>query len=484
MRTLALIFAMALFVSRSTIVVKAFQPRPRLVRITTCTSHGYHCLSKLAITHNNKDNGEIRSLPSSRLFAVSSDHSPKKKQGPIRRLFKTALAFLRSPNRFSRRLRSWVVSVALFCAIQFSVLDPAWAAGSNGRMGGSFGRSDRYRSPPITRHSRPSGVDRRIRNYQQRPAPIRVMSIPRRSTRNRVYHNFHQANGEQISGDGVSIMTNPDGTTNHVRKHNTHPFSDSRFSASDVVLAAGVTAVVANGVVKRNSDRNKYDDENPFGHPLGPGVSVWCLTACLNVSDLTEPTSIVRRLQRLAETTSTETRKGLQTLLAETSLELSRQLDKGTVASVESKYNHYRSSDQAVVRAERQYNRISTRERSKFDRESWSSYNGKVVEDDIGEREKLSPSFASNGAATFALVQIHLVIEGDSMKAFGQRQIETRKSLREALVQLSGDVTAVEDCVVAGEVLWAPQLQERQEVMTEENVYANYPTLWPLDYTI
>jgi len=84
-----------------------------------------------------------------------------------------------------------------------------------------------------------------------------------------------------------------------------------------------------------------------------------------------------------------------------------------------------------------------------------------------------------NGNATLALVQIHLVIEGNSMKNFGQRKVETRNSLKEALVQLSGDVNAVADCVVAGEVLWAPQ--QEQEVITEEDIYANYPTLWQVN---
>lgn len=338
------------------------------------------------------------------------------------------------------------------------------------------------------RSVRPSGVnvsDKIRSNQRHRPAPIRVTYNPRHSARNRyrVYHNFHEENGEQVAGDGVAIVANTDGTTTYVRKVNTHPFADSRFSASDVVLGLGVAGVVTNGVVKRRSDREKYgDDGNLSCHPLGPGVSVWSMTACLDVPDLNDPTSIVHRMERLAETTSTVTRKGLQNVLGETSLELLRQLEKGTVTSVLSRYDHYRPSDQAVVRAERQYNRISTKERSKFDRESFSNYNGKIVRDVTEESEQMSPLVDSDSIASVALVQIHLVLEGNTMEPFGTRQIETRESFREALVQLSGDVSAVEDCVVAGEVLWAPQQDEKQEVMTVENVYAMYPTLWPLDY--
>jgi len=469
----ALILPIALFVSRSTIVVHAFYLRPYQVGKTTRERSGYHRLPKLVKTYE-KYGDIIDASQSLHSFTEPSVHCIEK-QDHIRRILKIVSPFIRRSNKLLCRLRILVASVALFLLINLSVL-PASAAGSNGRMGGSFRRSDRYRSPPISKTIRPTRIDGRI------PAPTRVMYPPRRLNRNRIYHNFHQANGEQVAGDGVSIMSNTDGTTSYARKVNTHPFANSRFSASDVVLVSGVTAVLTNGVMKRKSDRKKYDDDDLSRNPLGPGISVWCMTACLNVPNLNARTSIVRRLQRLAETTSTETRKGLQNMLAETSLELLRQLDKGSVVSIESRCDHYRSSDQAIMRAERQYNRISTRERSKFDRESWSSYNGSITTEDTEEREDLSHSFTIGGTSSLALVQIHLVIEGDTMGSFGQRQMETQRSFRAALVQLSGDVIAVDDCIVAGEVLWAPQQQKQHQAITEEDVYASYPTLWPVDY--
>eukprot|EP00536_Pseudo-nitzschia_multiseries_P004186 jgi/Psemu1/295495/fgenesh1_pm.68_\ len=365
----------------------------------------------------------------------------------------------------------------------FSALDPAWAA-NNGRSGGSFGRSDRFRRPPVTRISPRPRMN--VNANGHRPAPIRVVYPPRRLNPNRGYRTYHQPTGERVSGEATAIVTNADGTTNFVRKVNPHPFTDSR--ASDITIAVLGTALVTRGVVKQRANRRQYGDDD-MNHPLGPGLSVWSLTASLDVPDLHAPTSVVGRLQRIAETTPTDTREGLQSLIAEASLELSRQLDRGTVSSVETQYQHYPSSDQAVVRAERHYNRVSARERSKFEKESWSKYNGKVVTDEEteapGEGSKDGKSSSrSGGVASLALVQIHLVIEGNAMEAFGTRQVETRTSLREALVQLSGDVSAVKDCVVAGEVLWAPQVQnQQQKIMTQEDVYVNYPRLWMLDYT-
>lgn len=485
----ALTLAMVISVCRLPFLVQAFLPQQRPVHrhvsamrfylkikeenpLTFRDESIYQCSS---CTTEKKN---IESL-SSRLFTSRSlDDNTKREQGP-RRLFGAVLSLFRRAKMMSRRLRTWILPIFLIFAIHCLVPDPALAAGANGRIGGSYGRSNRYAEHTINRHS--SSVDRKIQNnHQHRPAaPIRVMYAPRlRTNSHRGYPNFHQPDGEKVAGERSIVVTNPDGSMNVVRKHNTHPFSDSKYSASNVVLATGVTAVVVRGVTnrKRYSDREKYLDDDPSRHALGPGVSVWSLTACLNVPDNNDPRSIMHRLQRLAESTSTENREGLQYLLAETSLELSRQVDKSTIVSVESRYDHYRSTDQALVRAERQYNRISTRERSKFDRESWGSYNGRIVSDDL-KKESLD---TTNGNATLALVQIHLVIEGNSMKDFGQRQVETRNSLKEALVQLSGDVNTITDCVVAGEVLWAPQ--QEQEVITEKDIYANYPTLWQVEY--
>ena len=464
----------ALLVACSTLVVHAFHLQPYRCGTTSRVSSRYHPLPNIVASYDKYDDNTIRSRQPSRLFVATSDVGLEKKQGCIRRLFKHISSFLRLSNRLSFRFRTLVASLAIFFMINLSVI-PAWA-GTNGRMGGSFERSNRFRSPAITRTIRPSTSSGTTRgpspSYKMIRAPIRNYPI-------RSYRNYHQPNGDQAEGDGVAILSNTDGSTTVVRKVTTDPFATSRFSASDIVLVSGVTAVVTKSVIKGRSDRSKFDDHDSSTYPLGPGISVWRMTACLDVPNTKDPASVVRRLQRLAETTSSETRNGLQAILADTSLELLRQLEKGSISSIESQYDHYRSSDQAEVRAQRQYNRISTKERSKFDKESWSNYNGNVVRDDSEEQEGLSKVTSS-----LALVQIHVVIEGNAMNPFGVRQTETRKSLQDALLQLSGDLNAVEGCVLAGEVLWSPQQLDQNEVITEEDVYASHPMLWPVDYSI
>ena len=438
---------------------------------TSGVSREYQRLSNFVAPYNKGDDDTILVSKLSKLFGATSDKSLEgKDQGrkSIRRLFRTISSFFRLSNKVSFRFRTLAASLAIFFTIHLSML-PAWAA-SSGRVGGSFGRSDRFTArPAITRPSTP-----RIRSPSSRMIRAPIRSYPIRS-----YKNYHQANGEQVQGEGVAVLSNTDGTTTIVKKVSTDPFANRRFTASDIVLVSGVTAVVANGVVKSRADREKYGNADGSAYPLGTGLSVWRLTACLNVPNTKDPDNVVRRLQKLAERTSTETRKGLQTILAETSLELLRQLKQGSIASVESQYDHYRPSEQSEVRAQRQYNRISTRERSKFDKESWSSFNGNIVQDNSEEQQGLADVTSS-----LALVQIHVVIEGNSMKPFGVRQTESRKSLQDALLQLSGDLNAVEDCVLAGEVLWSPQQLDQNEVMTEEDVYASHPMMWPVDYSI
>ena len=79
-----------------------------------------------------------------------------------------------------------------------------------------------------------------------------------------------------------------------------------------------------------------------------------------------------------------------------------------------------------------------------------------------------------NTRATCAVVSISLCIEGDSTKI---PSIRSRQGLREALAKISAD-SQVDDCLVSAEVLWTPE--ERSDTLSQEDVYADYPNLYPL----
>jgi uncharacterized membrane protein len=367
-----------------------------------------------------------------------------------------------------QRLLRWshrsIAAIALFITVFFSVLPPAMAAGSSGRMGGSFGssggRSGGHGTTKVFSSS--PGRTSRSQYYNSSPwsrsAGRPYIRVPIRYG----YHHHHHQIGPATRPDATTTITNPDGTTTIVRRESRNT-DKLRFSASDVILVTGAASCVAYGITKHYQDRE--DGDAGPDTPLGKGFAVFSLTACLNVPNRNDPDSILQRLSQLAQTSDTSNRKGLQTLMADTSLELARQ--EKAIVSIESHYDHTMSP----IQAERQYNRQSAQQRSKFDRESLSNYDGKRSQG----RNPGSSSTSETSSATVALVNIHLAIEGNSLRAFDG--IKTRKSLKEVLSQISSDVQ-VEDCLLAGEVIWSPE--DSLEQMTMEDIYSDFPTLYTL----
>ena len=76
--------------------------------------------------------------------------------------------------------------------------------------------------------------------------------------------------------------------------------------------------------------------------------------------------------------------------------------------------------------------------------------------------------------ATEAVVTILASIEGDSTQL---PQITGRESVMEALNRLAVDAL-VEDCLLAGEIMWTPEL--RSETLSVEDIYVDYPLLRPV----
>ena len=76
--------------------------------------------------------------------------------------------------------------------------------------------------------------------------------------------------------------------------------------------------------------------------------------------------------------------------------------------------------------------------------------------------------------ATVAIVTINLCIEGDSTRV---SQIRNRVELESALSRIASDCQ-VDECLLSAEVIWTPE--GRTEKLTSEEVYAEYPSLFPL----
>jgi hypothetical protein len=177
-----------------------------------------------------------------------------------------------------------------------------WAV-TGGRVGGSFGKSDRSSAPrmgrmPSTRlygTSRPPPV--RVHHYYAPPSPIRINQYappilirppPRRQA-------IVQSPAPEAplrvrdSSDQVTVIK----------------------AVRDVAIVVGLGALVVYAM----------RPESPFGNgvesPLGTGATVATITLSLNVPDRTQPDCILERLKRLALNANTATRKGVQDLVTE-----------------------------------------------------------------------------------------------------------------------------------------------------------------------
>lgn len=240
-----------------------------------------------------------------------------------------------------------------------------------------------------------------------------------------------------------------------------YPAPVRRVTMSDIVLVAGVGTVVSLNVM----DKLRKDGGGGGGleSPLGPGVSVLSLTTAINVPDRDSPNSILARLSRLALTAQTNNRKGVQDLVTETALELLRQKD--AIVSADSQYSHFRRTTEA----EREFNSLSIGGRSKFTEETVTNYGGQ-------QKKQRSPyrSVDAHPRATVAIVTINLCIEGDSTRI---SKIRNRIELQSALSRIASDCQ-VDNCLLSAEVLWSPE--SRSERMTSEDIYADYPSLFPI----
>jgi uncharacterized membrane protein len=79
--------------------------------------------------------------------------------------------------------------------------------------------------------------------------------------------------------------------------------------------------------------------------------------------------------------------------------------------------------------------------------------------------------------ATMAVVSLSICIEGNSIFNNVQKTVRNRKDLRQVLSQIAADAQ-VEECLLSAEILWTPE--EPTEVLSESDVYAEYPNLYPL----
>lgn len=234
-----------------------------------------------------------------------------------------------------------------------------------------------------------------------------------------------------------------------------------------ITYYAALTGVYGMIVYKANRSKNASGDVTN-GSALGPGVSVGRLTVSLDISDRDDPNNALARIGDIAKKANIRSRKGVQSLVADVSLELLRQ--EAAVSAACSSYSHLKSEGAA----ERTYYQLSTVERSKFDRESINKFGGKngleEIIDDADNVGRVSGEPPQN-KATSAVVTLIYQIEGDQTKI---PTLTSRSDLKNALLRIAADAQT-EEALLGAEVLWTPE--RRGDSITEQEVASLYPEL-------
>ena len=336
-----------------------------------------------------------------------------------------------------------VASAALAAALAIGPMQ-ADAAMSGGRIGGSSFSSpstSRSYSAPRASYSRgySTGGGYYSRGPSILPVPVPFMGAP--------ITPFYSPYSYGYGSPGVLAVSRGPGL----------------FS---FILLGGMALALSNAVssIARPGGRSAsfFEDNRMSDSVLGSGTSVLKVSVALDVTDRDDPNSILNVLERMANTARTDNRVGIQNLSSQIAVELLRR--KSSIAAASSEYQHFRNRD----KAQREFNSLSVKERSKFEKETVSKYGGV---DYSNGRSSGGSSSGFQDKATVAVVTLVLAIDGDSTKV---PQIRSIADVENALRKIASDVR-VSDCLQGAEVLWTPE--DRSETLTFRDVIADYPEL-------
>ena len=319
------------------------------------SSHNFQVPPATIYSHASADNfglfsGAHVQIENHEPHSLSSTMTMKIRNFYVKRLRALQNLMLRFHTQ-RERLRKLILVSVVFLSISFSAFfsGPALAAGSGGRMRGSFKPSSRpSMSRPYRGSYSSSGLSR------SRPTPCAPPNRPYRTYRPPhyrrppvvVHHDVDEAAPVQV----YSTFNGP---------------SRRRISASEVLVFGAAATIVASKVSEVEANRD--DRRSRTASPLGPGFSVASITVAVDIPNRDDPSCILSKLADRAISSNTSTRSGLQRTISRTALDLLR-LDS-SITSVDSSYNHFSDFDDAEVA----FNRLSTYHRSKFDRETGMS---------------------------------------------------------------------------------------------------------------
>ncbi len=177
----------------------------------------------------------------------------------------------------------------------------------------------------------------------------------------------------------------------------------------------------------------------------------------VQVGLLASAKSLQEDLRDLAKSADTNTTKGLQRVLQDTTLALLRQPDLWVYSNTETGQVPFNS-------AEATFNQLSITERSKLSAEVTSNYSGELIKDDSIK------AIAGEAAKTSEFIVVTLLIA--SKKHLKVNQTATSEQLRENL-RIIGSLSSEE--LIALEVIWQPD--GLGDNLSTEELITSYPNL-------
>ena len=382
-------------------------------------------------------------------------------------LFKLGKRF----NMHQARRAILTVSFALMILFHAFVPNAVNAAVSGGRMGGgSFKQSSSPSAGRVSTLSRPSLPSPRTGGIYTTPSIMHRTPI--------IINSFSGSRGWYAPTHDSALIT-------------------SRVSTKDIILVTGTGMLLAYGF-RNNRLRGNGDGTDGL---LGSGYTVGSMTVSIDVPDRSSTDNILHKLNLLAMSADTMTKRGLQDLLSSVTLELLRQEKSITSAYTQSK------SYPIMGQAEREFQVLSVASQSKVDRLTGMcflfcqvlpfkekhrivlSHFPKCIYFQIFLVNKWNAPAKSGGAVavtsntesttvtaapTTAIVTINFAMEGDSTIL---PVIKSREDLQSALSLIASDAL-VGDCLMTAEVLWSPE--DISETLSREATYADFPNLVPI----
>jgi Protein of unknown function (DUF1517) len=260
--------------------------------------------------------------------------------GTMRNRLSNGIRVCKQSTRVSfRSIRRIIAAIVIAFALTLST-PAAWAV-SGGRMGGGSFKGSSGGS--MGGGGRTSTLSR--------PQSSHTMLPPRRTP---------QYYGTTVRPPSP-IIINSYGNRWYAPTHET-AIANTRVTAKDIVVMTGAGALLVYGM--HNNYKNRYQGDGAMGPGglLGLGYTVGSLTVALDVPNRSDPENILSKLSRLSTTVDTISRKGVQDMLSEVSLELLRQ--EKAITSAYAQFNAYPISGQA----EREFQVLSVSSQSKVDR--------------------------------------------------------------------------------------------------------------------